>query len=877
MKIRKLNVITGPNYWSVKRTSLIQMTLDIGIYEDLPSDKIPGFVENLVRLIPSLQSHRCSEGQEGGFISRMKQGTWLGHVIEHVALELQSLAGMECGFGRTRSTGEHGEYHVVFSFVVPQAGLYAAKSAVNLVKRIAENASYDIDACIQELRKKSSKELLGPSTQSIVNAAIKRGIPFTRLDMDSYIMFGYGKYQRRIQATVADSTSMIAVELVQDKQRVKQLLELNNIPVPVGLLVNKKSELNRAIAKFGYPLVIKPLTGNHGRGVTTNVINSNTALKALDLAFTISKDAIVERYITGDDYRFLVVNYKVVAVSKRSVASITGDGKSTIEELIELENRNPKRGDDHENFLTKIVVDAQTISLLQDENLTMDSILLKYEVLKVKYTANLSTGGTAEDVTDIVPLKTKLLMERTARLVGLDICGIDVMSPDIQLPFLTSGACVLEINAAPGFRMHLSPSHGKVQDVGEHVVSMLFPKDEPVRIPIVGITGTNGKTTTAFLLSHIASKANLLVGCSSTEGIFIDQQCVSYGDCSGPASAKSILCDPTIEYAVLECARGGILRAGLGFNHCDISIVTNLSEDHLGHQGIHTMEQLARVKQVLPEATREEGITILNADDDYVYQMRNSTNAQFALFSLSANNPRIISHMQNNGTVSYIDSGEMILVQEGEVVKILPVAEIPITMDGKYDCMIQNSMAAVLAAVASGFSMNQILLGLRTFLPSSEMNIGRMNHFLIDEVKVIVDYAHNVHGYIELKKYLAKVTAVHKIGIITGTGDRRDQDIISIGMLCSEIFDQIIIRHDEDSRGRSKDEITKLLLEGIRAIDSGKLVEVISSEEEALRKAIHDCSAGGLVFLSSDDSRTSIGYVEQLGCEFRNALKYYGT
>lgn len=877
MQIRKLKVIAGPNYWSIKRTSLIQMTIDIGKYEELPTSKIPGFVDRLVCLIPSLNSHRCSEGVKGGFISRMKKGTWLGHVIEHVALELQSLAGMDCGFGRTRSTGNPGEYHVVFSFIVPLAGLYAAKSAVSLVNKIAENLDYDLNHCIEELRRKSAKEMLGPSTQSIVNAALKRGIPFTRIDMDSSVMFGYGIHQRRIQATMTDSTSIIAVELVQNKQRVKKLLSKNNIPVPEGFLLRKKGKLKSVIEKLGYPLVIKPLSGNHGRGVTTNVLNCEDAMQAFKIASTISKEVIVERYIVGNDYRFLVVDYKLVAVSRRSAACVRGDGKLTIKELIVLENRNPERGEDHENFLTKIDINSQTISLLNTYNLTLDSILGKGVVLDVKHTANLSTGGTAEDVTALVPLETKLLMERTARLVGLDICGIDVMSPAIELPFLNAGGCVIEINAAPGFRMHLHPSHGKSHEVGDSVMNMLFPKGRPTRIPIVGVTGTNGKTTTVRLLSHIASKANLHVGCSTTEGIFIDQECISFGDCSGPASARTILSDPIVEYAVLECARGGILRAGLGFDYCNISIVTNLSEDHLGHEGVNTMEQLARVKQVLPEATCQNGIAILNADDDYVYAMRNSTNAQIALFSLSADNPRISSHLRNNGLVSYIDQDYLCVVKQGLVMQILPVAEIPITMDGKYECMIQNSMAAVLAAVASGFSMSHILLGLRTFLPSREMNLGRMNHFVIDDIKVIVDYVHNVHGYIELKKYLAKVEATHKIGIITGTGDRRDQDIIAIGKLSSEIFDHIIIRHDEDCRGRSMEEITMLLMQGIRSVDPEKFVEVISNEELALQTAIKRCALGGMVFLSSDDSRKSIGHVEDAIRASLVNIAYYGT
>ena len=877
MNILKIRALRGPNYWSVNRTKLIQMTLDIGDYETKSSNKIPGFVDRLEYLLPSLFTHRCSEGVEGGFFYRLREGTWLGHVIEHVALELQCLTGMECGFGRTRGTNQYAVYNVVFSYLYEKAGIEAARYAVGLVQALAENKEFNLASCLEHLRLLSREGRLGPSTQAIVDAAVSRNIPWRRLNEDSMVMLGYGNKQRRICATVADTTSNIAVELAQDKAQVKAILDENYIPVPEGVVITEIGELDDVIERLGYPLTIKPVDGNHGRGVTTHILNKEEATGAFHRALRESAVIMVERFVRGNDHRFLVINYKVVAVSRRSPAKVTGDGKNSIRELIAIENSNPLRGEGHDQVLTRIQIDQDTEQILKEYNLALDDILPTGTILHVKDTANLSTGGTAEDVTDIVPQATKRMMERAARLIGLNVCGIDVIATDIREPLTSGNGAVLEINAAPGFRMHTHPTNGQARNVGQAMIDLLFPHKNTGRIPIIGITGTNGKTTTTLLTTHLLKQAGKLVGTTTTEGIYIDGECIAEGDCSGPGSAAVVLQDPAVECAVLECARGGMLRAGLGFERCDVSIVTNVAEDHLGIDGINDLEDLTRVKRILPEATYAHGIAVLNADDDNVLQMSKHTDARIALFSLDKNNQAISDHFHAGGLVVYLEDEWIMLGFQQKNVRVLRTMDIPITMEGKYDCMIQNSMAAVLAAFGMGVKLRQIRIGLKTFYPNTEMNIGRMNEFVTTNHRVVVDYVHNEHGYAALEKYLNKIEVSQKIGIITATGDRRDKDIINIGKYAAKIFDTIIIRHDKDCRGRTPAEITKLLTDGVKVERPDITATVISDEEEAIKYALQHAPPGSLVFLSSDDSRSSIKYVEKLVKVGQENIKLYGS
>lgn len=861
MEIIKIKVMRGPNVWSTYRKHLIVMKLDLQESEEYPTNKIDGFAERIEALMPSLYDHRCSEKKPGGFFERVRKGTWLGHVIEHVALELQSLAGMPCGFGRTRSTSTRGVYNVVFAYEVESAGRYAAEAAVRIVQALESDKPYDIKKDIRELIDINRCEGLGPSTQSLLNAAKKRKIPYRRLDNNSLIMLGQGVNQKMLQATMACTTSSIGVEVASDKEDTKKILAEGFIPVPEGSLVYSEDALKNAIAKIGFPLVIKPVNGNHGKGVTTNIVTDDEALNAFKKAQTISEEVLVERFIKGLDFRFLIINYKLEAIARRTPAMVIGDDTSTICELIEKTNSNPNRGEGHEKVLTKIKVDQQTHSILLEQNLTLNSILPFGEILFLKDTANLSSGGTARDATDIVHPYNVFLAERIARLMNLDICGVDIITEDITRPITKETGAVIEVNAGPGFRMHLCPTKGTPRDVGEPVVKMLYPDGAPSRIPLIAVTGTNGKTTTTRLIAHLAKNAGHTVGYTTTDGIYIQDQAIHYGDCSGPASAEAVLRDPIVDFAVLETARGGILRSGLGFDKCNISIITNITEDHLGLDDINTLQELARVKSVVARSTFDYGFAILNADDDMVYAIKDELDCNIALFSTQEKNERIISHCEEGGWAAIVEK-EYFTICKGEWrIRIAKVNEVPLTLGGRALCMIKNVLPSILAATISGFDTKIIRRAIQSFIPGPETTPGRMNIFKFRNYEVMIDYAHNTDGFIQLKEFMKKVDAQKKMGVIGCAGDRRNEDIIAMGKLAAEIFDKIIIRHDKDGRGRTDEEITGLWMEGIRRIKPDADVPVISDEIEALAYAMENAGRDSFIVLCSDEIQLSIDFI----------------
>ncbi|MCX6274020.1 MAG: cyanophycin synthetase [Bacteroidetes bacterium] len=852
MKILDIRAMRGPNYWSIRRHKLIVMRLDIEDMEDKPTNKIPGFPERLEKMFPTMIEHECSENVRGGFFHRVREGTWIGHAIEHIALEIQTLAGMDTGFGRTRSTGEHGVYHVVFSYAEEKVGIYAAKCAVRIAEALIEGKDYDLTDDIQTMREIRENDRLGPSTGSIVEEAIKRKIPWIRLNRHSLVQLGYGVNQKRIQATVASTTSSIAVEVACDKEETKNLLEAMSIPVPSGRVVYDEEDLESAMKRIAYPVVLKPVGGNHGRGATINVMNWEQAVEALHLAKKISRGVIVEKFITGYDHRLLVVDYKFIAAARRTPAMVIGDGKHTLKELIDIVNSDPRRGYGHEKVLTAIKIDAMTEDILKEKELTLESVLKKGEELHLKRTANLSTGGTSTDVTDIVHPFNVFMAERIARIIGLDICGIDIMTPDISEPLHENGGAVLEVNAGPGFRMHLAPIEGLPRNVAEPVIDMLYPAGSSSRIPIIAVSGTNGKTTTTRLIAHIVKTMGYKVGFTTTDGIYIHNRMVEQGDCTGPLSAEFVLKDPTVEYAVLECARGGILKAGLGFHNCDVGIVTNVQADHLGLKDINTIEDMARVKAVIPESVLPTGYAILNADDDLVYHMRKGLDCHIALFSLDENNPRIKEHMNNNGIAAIVENGYITICKGGWKIRVDKVVAIPLTFSGKAVFMIQNILPAVLAAFVQGFKIEDIRLALETFIPSPTQTPGRMNMFQFRNFTVMVDYAHNPAGFIAIGKFLEKIDAKPKVGIIAGVGDRRDEDTIQLGEIAASIFDEIIIRQDRNLRGKTEQEIIDLMMKGIRNTNPDKKVKVIRSEPEAIDYAIKHAKKGSFITICSD-------------------------
>jgi cyanophycin synthetase len=852
MNILEIRAMRGPNYWSIRRHKLIVMKLDIEEFEDKPTNQIPEFLERLEKMFPTMYSHRCSEERPGGFFHRVKEGTWMGHVIEHIALEIQTLAGMDVGFGRTRGTGEQGIYNVVFAYMEEKAGIYAAKAAVRICEAIAAGTDYDLDDDIQTMREIREDERLGPSTGSIVEEAQNRNIPWIRLNRHSLVQLGFGVNQKRIQATVASTTSSIAVEIACDKEETKNILDAAGVPVPKGYIVYDEEDLENAVKKVGYPLVLKPVSGNHGRGATINITNWEDALEALVAAKRVSRGVICERFITGFDFRLLVINYKLVAAAKRTPAAVKGDGKQTIQQLIDEVNRDPRRGYGHEKVLTAIKVDEMTLNILKDKGLELSDVLPEGQVVYLKSTANLSTGGTATDITDLVHPYNVFMAERIARVVGLDICGIDIMAPDLFTPIRENGGAILEVNAAPGFRMHIAPTEGLPRNVAEPVIDMLFPPGTSARIPIIAVTGTNGKTTTTRLMAHMVKTMGHKVGFTTTDGIYIQNRMLQAGDCTGPVSAEFVLKDPTVNFAVLETARGGILRAGLAFSFCDIAIVTNVAADHLGLKGINTVEEMARVKAVVPESVHVDGYSILNADDDLVFEMRKQLKCKIALFSLDENNPRVIRHCNDGGLATIVENGYVTICKGTWKIRVDKVVNIPLTFSGKAVFNIQNILPVVLAGFIRGFKIEDMRLALETFIPSPTQTPGRMNMFQFRNFQVMVDYAHNTAGFQAIAKFLEKIDATPKIGIIAGVGDRRDEDIINLGKIAAQMFDRIIIRQDRNLRGRSENEIIDLMLQGLKSVNPSKEVEVIPTESEAIDHAIATAPKGAFIVICSD-------------------------
>ncbi|MBI3521114.1 MAG: cyanophycin synthetase [Bacteroidetes bacterium] len=852
MKIIETKVMRGPNYWSINRKKLIVMKLDLEELEELPTNKIAGFEERIERLMPSLMQHRCSEGKEGGLFIRIKEGTWMGHVIEHIALELQTLAGMECGYGRTRGTGTTGVYNVVFSYMEEAVGLYAAKAAVKIAEHLISGETYDIDTDIRHMRELRENVRFGPSTGSIVDEAIARDIPFIRINSESLVQLGYGKNQVRFRATMTDRTSSIAVDLASNKDETKRLLKDAAIPVAKGVCISNPDDLEDAIKTVGFPLVFKPLDGNHGKGASINVKTLEEAKAAFDHAKKYSRKIIIEKFITGYDFRVLVINNRFIAAALREPAHVIGDGQSTIQQLIDKENLDPRRGYGHENVLTEISVDRETLEQLAKKGYTLETVLKKDEHCYLKGTANLSTGGTSTDVTDTVHPHNIFICERISRVIGLDICGIDIMASNLSEPLELTGGVVLEVNAAPGFRMHLAPAKGLPRNVAAPVIDMLYPTGKSCRIPIIAITGTNGKTTTTRLISHIVKNNGFKVGFTTSDGIYVGNSMLTKGDTTGPISAEFILKDPTVEFAVLETARGGILRSGLGFSRCDVAVVTNIQEDHMGLSDIHTLKDMAKVKGVVAESVKRDGYVVLNADNEYCAGISKNVSCNVAYFSMNENNKVIIEHCKKGGIAAIYENG-FITIKKGDwKFRVQKVTSVPLTFGGRVSFMIQNVLAATLATYVYGFATEDIATSLETFIPSAAQTPGRMNIFDFKEYKVMIDFAHNADGFRGIKEFLTTIDSTSKIGIITGTGDRRDDDIRDMGRISAEMFDHIIIRQDKFLRGRQAEEIVKLLVEGIHQVDPEKSYEYVPKEIEALNHAFSIAKPGSFIVALSD-------------------------
>ncbi|MDQ8052735.1 MAG: cyanophycin synthetase [Pedobacter sp.] len=858
MKILGIQVLRGPNIWSINRKKLIQMRLDLEELEQRPTNLIPGFKEGLEKLIPSLYSHRCSKGEPGGFLSRVEEGTWMGHVIEHIALETQTLAGMDTGFGRTRQTKTDGIYNVVFSYLEEKVGVFAAESAVRIAEALIEGKAYDLDADIQQMKELRESERLGPSTGSIVDEAISRNIPWIRLNKSSLVQLGYGKNQVRFRATMTERTSSIAVDIAGDKDETKRLLGDAAIPVAKGVTVTTIDDVYSALKSVGFPLVFKPLDGNHGKGATINVKTESEAIAAFHYAKQYSRRIIVERFISGHDFRVLVIDHKMVAAALRVPAHIRGDGKNTIQYLIDQENADPRRGYGHENVLTEITVDRDTEDLLDKKGYTLETVPAKGEIVYLKSTANLSTGGTSIDVTDQVHPQNVFNCERISRIVGLDICGIDIMAENLTEPLTENGGVILEVNAAPGFRMHLAPSEGLPRNVAAPVIDMLYPPGKSARIPIIAVTGTNGKTTTTRLIAHIVKNNGSRVGFTTSDGIYVQNTLLMKGDTTGPFSAEFILKDPTVEVAVLETARGGILRSGLGFNSCDIGVVTNIQEDHLGLADIHNLDDLTRVKSVVIGAVKRNGWAVLNADNKHCLKIAESADCNVAYFSMDEKNPVIKEHCKKGGIAAIYENGYVTIKKGDWKIRVEKVTHIPLTFNGSVEFMIQNVLAATLTTFLWGYKTEDIRTSLETFIPSAAHTPGRMNTFKFKEFTVLVDFAHNPDGFNGIRAYLATIPATMHVGIISGTGDRRNEDIIETARIAAHMFDKVYICQEKYLRGRSQQELIDLLLIGLREVKPDLPIVINNDGEDCLREVMANAIPGSYVTILSDTIHNAI-------------------
>ncbi|MGB3572116.1 MAG: cyanophycin synthetase [Phormidesmis sp.] len=872
MKVLKTQTLRGPNYWSIRYANLIVMRLDLEDLADRPSNTIDGFYEGLVETLPSLVDHFCSPGVRGGFLSRLQTGTMMGHIIEHVALELQTLAGMAVGFGRTRETATPGVYQVVFQYENEEAGRYASRAALRLCESIIATGQYpksELEQDLYDLNELRFAASLGPSTEALVKAAEARQIPWLELPVRNLLQFGYGIHQKRVQASLTSHSNILGVELACDKEGTKQILGNAGIPVPKGSVVYSLRELEDTLDYLGgYPIVVKPMDGNHGRGITLDIKSWEEAETAYDRARLVSDGVIVEHYYQGRDHRILVVNHKVVAVAERIPAHVVGNGKDSIELLVEKENLNPKRGDGHDNILTKILLDRTTDKLLASQGLTLETVLDIGEICYLRETANLSTGGTAVDRTDEIHPQTIWIAERASRLIGLDVAGIDVVTTDISKKLATADGVIVEINAAPGLRMHVAPSEGVARNVGAPILEMLLPSGSPTRIPIVAITGTNGKTTTTRLTAHIFRQVYNTVGFTTTDGIYIGNNLVEKGDTTGPQSARMILEDPTVDMAVLETARGGLLRSGLAFKQCDVGIVLNVAADHLGIGDIDTIEQLAKLKAVVAEAVQSDGYVVLNADDERVAAMAERVKAKIAYFSMDPENPLVRSHIQKGGIAAVYEDGYISILQQDWLHRIEKAERVPLTMGGRAPFMIANALAASLAGFVQGIEIEQIRTALQTFQPSASQIPGRMNLFNMGRYHALVDYAHNPAGYEAVGSFV-KNWPGPSIGVVGAPGDRRDEDLVALGELCSDIFDQVVVKEDVDRRGRAPGEVANLIVKGINQANAASGQQqpytIELDEAKALAWALGNAPDNGLVVILPESVSKAISAISAKG------------
>ena len=866
MKILDTRVYRGPNLYALRK--VIRLKVELGELEDYPTAKLPGFNDRLLAAIPTLASHTCSYGEPGGFVRRLTEdeGTWMGHVLEHVALELQVLAGTPVSYGKTRSHDlPRGQYHVIYSYEEEAVGLEAAQVGLRLLlhllppERAAHLAEpYDFQADLEDLVRVAQRRAFGPSTGSLVRAAEERDMPWIRLNDRSLVQLGHGKYQRRIQATVTSETRHTAVDIASDKRLTNQILSDLGLPAPKQERVRGPEDAVAGAGKLGYPVVVKPLDGNHGKGVSINLTTPEQVTTAFDTAYEFSSVVIVETFQPGHDYRILVINGKVVAAAQRVPGHVIGDGAHTVAELVEITNLDPRRGIGHEKVLTRLELDLQAERLLEQAGLTAASVLADGQVFYLRSTGNLSTGGTSVDKTDVIHYDNRIMAERAVKAIGLDIGGVDFISPDITRSHKEVGGAIVEINAAPGFRMHTAPTEGKPRDVAAPVIDMLFPKDTPYRIPIAAITGTNGKTTTTRMVGHILKLAGHTVGMTTSDGVYIDGELTVSGDMTGPWASQLVLRDPSVDAAVLETARGGIVRAGLGWRRCNVGAVLNVASDHLGMGGVKDLDELADVKRVVVEVARDW--CVLNADDERVAAMAEHSPGKPIYVTLKRENELVRRHIRDKGRAVALEeglNGRLIVLYEGEEqIPLLWARQIPATVEGHAIHNVQNAMFATAIAYALGVSLENIRQGLRTFTTDFFQTPGRMNFYNEHPFRVLLDYAHNAHGMAAMAQTIRGLTVNgRRIGVLAAPGDRREEDILALAGAAAPAFDFIVLREDDNLRGRQRGDTGALVRQGLLAagFPAERISSEIYAEEAAVEHALETAQPGDLLVIFGDD------------------------
>ena len=867
MQLLERRVYRGPSLYA--HFPVIRLTVDLGALEDWPSAKLPGFNEALLTAIPTLNAHTCSFGTAGGFVRRLTEdgGTWLGHVLEHVAIELQQLTGASVVFGKTRAEGTKGRYHVVYEYEEERVAEAASDLAVRLLHSLlplelrpreeGEERLFDFKKELVELIDFAQRRQLGPSTGSLVRAAEARDIPWMRLNDYSLIQFGHGKYQKRIQATVTSETRHISVEIASDKEETNKILGDLGLPVPRQRVVRSVEGALTAASRLGYPVVVKPLDANHGRGVSLDLKTEAEVRTAFDKAREHARSVVVENFLTGFDHRMLVVGGELIAVAKRVPGHVVGDGEHTIAQLIDLVNSDPRRGIGHEKVLTRLELDEQAERLMAKKNVTKDTVLPRGETFFLRGTGNLSTGGTAIDLTDVVHPDNRDMAVRAAKAIGLDVCGVDFITSDISQSHREVGGGICEVNAAPGFRMHVAPTEGKPRDVAGPVIDMLFPPATPTKIPIAAVTGTNGKTTTARMLAHIQKMNGFTVGLATTDGVYIDGERTVAGDMTGPQSAQMVLRDPDVDLAVLDTARGGLLRAGMGYRTCNVGAVLNVSADHLGTKGVDTLDQLAEVKRIVVEVARD--CAVLNADDINCLKMADHTKAtRIAYVTMNARHELVRKHLRAGGLAAVLEegiNGHMItLYDKGAHLALLWTHLIPATIEGKAMHNVQNAMFAAVMAYAMGVKVENIRQGLRTFDTTYFQVPGRTNVFDKLPFKVILDYGHNPAAVQAMADLVGRLeVSGRRVCVLSAPGDRRDEDVRDIAKIASKAFDHIVLRRDDDLRGRGSDEIPRMMEKELLALGFPKdHIQVIPDEQAAIEAGLRGCKRGDLLLAFAD-------------------------